>query len=94
MRRRDGKEEKGSEDEKEDKAPLGQSERKRISRDQEGVIGWGQRVSFDCFACDLLQQLSHLLLSSPVPSSRPLCPRNWARLFSLGRLPERGAWFS
>lgn len=42
--RRDGENKKGSEEEKEDKAPLGQNERKRISRDQYGVIGWGQRV--------------------------------------------------
>ena len=39
----DGKEKKRSEEKQEDKALLGQSERKRISRDQDGVIGWGQR---------------------------------------------------
>ena len=35
--------EKRSEEKQEDKALLGQSERIRISRDQDGVTRWGQR---------------------------------------------------
>jgi len=35
--------EKRSEEKQEDKALLGQSERNRISRDQDGVMRWGQR---------------------------------------------------